>query len=52
VRGHTHYHKNIYVPQIYQVKRRSNKRHPLFYFITNLGSPLTAIVIVHIFYLY
>jgi hypothetical protein len=35
------------------VKRHSNKRHPLFYFIsfTTLCSPLTDIVIVHIVYI-
>ena len=34
-------------------KRRSNKRLPLFYFMsfTNPWSPLTAIVIVHIVYI-
>jgi hypothetical protein len=36
-----------------KVKRHSNERHPLFYFIsfTTLGSPLTDIVIVHIVYI-
>ena len=39
-------------PYIYEVKRHSIERHPLFYFMsfTNPCSPLTAIVIVHIFY--
>ena len=39
--------------QIDEVKRQSNERHPLFYFIsfTTLCSPLTDIVIVHIVYI-
>jgi hypothetical protein len=39
-------------PYIYEVNRHSNERQPLFYFIsfTNPCSPLTAIVIVYIFY--
>jgi len=39
-------------PQIYDVKRHSNERHPLFYFVSFIGiySPLTDIVIVHIVY--
>jgi hypothetical protein len=40
-------------PYIYEVKRRSNERHPLFYFMSFAKpcSPLTAIVIVQIFYI-
>ena len=39
--------------QIDEVKRQSNERRPLFYFIsfTTLCSPLTDIVIVHIVYI-
>ena len=38
------------VYEIYEVKRRSNERHPFFYFMsfTTPCSPLTDIVIVHI----
>ena len=40
-------------PQIYEVKRHSNERHLLFYFMsfTNPCSPLTATVIVHTVYI-
>jgi hypothetical protein len=36
-----------------QAKRHSNERHPVFYFMSfiNPYSPLTDIVIVHIFYI-
>ena len=38
---------------MYEVKRHSNERHPLFYFISFIGIyyPLTDIVIVHIVYI-
>jgi hypothetical protein len=39
--------------RFYEVKRHSDERHPLFYFISFIGiySPLTDIVIVHIVYI-
>ena len=39
--------------RFYEVKRHSDERHPLFYFISFIGiySPLTDIVIIHIVYI-
>jgi hypothetical protein len=41
-------------PQIYEVKRHCNERHPLFYFMSFINPyfPLTDIVIGHICYIH